>query len=130
MKLLSFLKLIGINMSSDRRKSCSDHDLEQAWAKLKDLNHFEHEDTILFLEFNPDPRSVPHLREAIELKPKLEYLDYDDYGAYYKKCLWALQEIGTPEAIEIIRESANSNIPELAEQARHRLKRIAESKSS
>ena len=89
MKLLSFLKLISINMSSDRRKSCSDHDLEQAWAKLEDTNHFEHEDTILFLEFNPDPGSVPHLREAIELKPKLEYLDYDDYGAYYKKCLWA-----------------------------------------
>jgi hypothetical protein len=57
---------------------------------------------ILFLEFNPDPRSVMHIRDAISLKPKLEYLTYEDFGSYYKKCLCALRKIGTPEALQVI----------------------------
>lgn len=86
--------------------------------------HREHEDMIRALQDEQDPRSVPILREAIRLKPRLEYLDYDDYGAYYKKCLWALQSIGTPEAVDLIRECAESEIPELKEQARYRLGRM------
>ncbi len=104
----------------------NEEELRAKWVKLRDLSHFEHEDIILFLEFNPDTRSVPHLREAIELKPKLKYLNFDDYGAYYKKCLWALQKIGTPDALQVIRECAGSEIPELKDQALYRLKRIEE----
>lgn len=104
----------------------TEEELEAKWLRLKDPTHFEHEDIILFLEFNPDPRSVPHLREAIGLKPMLEYLDYDDYGAYYKKCLWALQKIGTHDALQLIKECAESDIPELREQALYRLRRIEE----
>ena len=103
----------------------SDREFENKWNRLKDPSHFEHEDIILFLEFNPDPRSVPHIREAIDLKPKLEYLAYDDYGAYYKKCLWALQKIGTSEALQVIKDSTASPIPELRVHAEYRLRRIA-----
>lgn len=101
-------------------------ELKAKWLRLKDPTHFEHEDIILFLEFNPDPRSVPHLREAIRLKPELEYLEYDDYGGYYKKCLWALQKIGTSDSLQVIQECSASEIPELKDQALYRLKRVKE----
>ena len=105
--------------------SANEKEMQEKWALLKDAKHTEHEDIILFLEFNPDPRSVPHLRDAIDLKPKLQYLDYDDYGAYYKKCLWALQKIGTPEALRIIKDCATSDVPELRAQALYRLAKIS-----
>ncbi len=59
------------------------------------------------------------------LKPALAYLDYDDYGSYYKKCLWALQAIGTPDAIAVIAECARADDPALRRQAEYRLARIA-----
>jgi len=99
---------------------------QQKWKKLLDPSHMEHEEIIWFLQTNPNPLSVPYLRKAIELKPSLEYLDYDDYGAYYKRCLWALSAINTEESIVLIRECAESDIPELKDQAIHRLKRISE----
>ena len=71
-----------------------------------------------------DPSSVPILKKAILLKPRLEYLEYDDYGSYYKKCLWALQDIGTDEAILVIRDFANSEDSALKEHAEYRLSKI------
>jgi hypothetical protein len=109
---------------SSENQSAADEELEQTWIKLNDPSHFEHEDIIHFLEFNPDPRSVPRIRDAINLKPQLKYLDYDDYGAYYKKCLWALQKIGTPEAVQLIKDCAESEITALRDQARYRLEKI------
>lgn len=88
--------------------------------------HRDHERIVRLLQNNPDGASVPHLRRAIALKPSLAHLDYDDYGAFYKKCLWALQEIATPEALAAIEESARSSIEPLRQAAQHRLQRIAE----
>lgn len=45
--------------------------------------HTQHEDMIGLLQGWRSPSSISALIRAIELKPKLEYLDYDDYGAYY-----------------------------------------------
>jgi hypothetical protein len=73
----------------------------------------------------PDPRFIPFACGAVQLKPTPAYLDYVDYGAFYKKCLWVLQAIGTPEAIGAIANFAESSIPELKEQAIYRLSRIA-----
>ena len=112
------------NEFSKKQPSVSDQEFVEKWKRLKDPTRFEHESIILFLEFNPDPRSVPHIRDAIKLKPNLKYLDYDDYGAYYKKCLWALQKFCTPDALHLIEECANSVIPELKQEALYRLKRI------
>jgi HEAT repeat protein len=95
--------------------------IEENWELLKDTTHYDHEAILRFLQDHPDGRSVPHIKEAILLKPRLGYLDYDDYGSYYKKCLWALQEIGTPEAVRLIRECAKSDIPELRDEAIYRL---------
>ncbi|MFT3744602.1 MAG: hypothetical protein QM785_09910 [Pyrinomonadaceae bacterium] len=99
----------------------SEEFLNEKWRKLLELDHFEHEDIIRVLQDNPDPRSVKILAKAIQLKPKLDYLEYDDYGAYYKKCLWALVSIGTAEAFDFIRRCSMSEIPELREQALYRL---------
>ena len=71
-----------------------------------------------------DPYAIPFLRQAILLKPRLEYLSYDDYGAYYKKCFWALSAIGTPEALGVIEDFARSPHSVVREQAAYRLTRI------
>jgi hypothetical protein len=86
--------------------------------------HTRHEDMVSMLQYHRNPSSVRVLREVISLKPHLEYLDYDDYGAFYKKCLWALQAIGTEDALAVIKDCAESEDAALREQAAYRLKRI------
>jgi hypothetical protein len=71
-----------------------------AWCeRLVRQDHFDHEQIIRALQDAADPYSIPFLREAVRLKPRLSYLDYDDYGSYYKKCFWALRAIGTPRPL-------------------------------
>lgn len=88
--------------------------------------HSRHEDMIRILQDAADPRSVEVLRQALQLKPKLGYLDFDDYGSYYKKCLWALQSIGDEDATDVIRACAESQDDALRSQALYRLKRQQE----
>jgi hypothetical protein len=86
--------------------------------------HTRHEDIIRALQDAADARSIPSLRQAVLLKPKLEYLAYDDYGSYYKKCFWALRAVGTPEALAVIREFTVSEDSAAREQAVYRLSKI------
>jgi HEAT repeat protein len=86
--------------------------------------HTRHEDIILALQHAAAPYSIPYLKEAVLLKPRLEYLAYDDYGAYSKKCFWALRAIGTPEAIAVIREFTSSEDLVAREQALYRLSKL------
>lgn len=86
--------------------------------------HTRHEDIIGLLQKAADARSIPAVRQAVLLKPRLEYLNHDDYGSYYKKCFWALKAIGTPEAVAVIREFAKSEVPAAREQAIYRLSKI------
>jgi len=95
-----------------------------ACTRLLMEDHHDHEDLIRFLQRAEDPYAVPFLRQAVLFKPRLSYLDYDDYGSYYKKCLWALCAIGTTEAITVIREFAASEDGVLREQASYRLAKI------
>ena len=101
--------------------------ITDACARLLHEDHYDHEELIRFLQDAGDPYAISFLRQAILLKPRLSYLDYDDYGFYYKKCLWALQSIGTVEAIAVIREFAASMDDALREQARYRLAKIENS---
>jgi hypothetical protein len=84
-------------------------------------NHHSHEEIISNIQISKNPYCIPFLKSAVKLKPHLTYLEYDDYGSYYKKCLWALFAIGTEECKIIIREYSNSLIPELKEEAIYRL---------
>ncbi len=100
--------------------------LEGLRHRLLDTNHDEHEEIVQRLQHYAQPESVEYLRRAIELKPSLSHLDWDDYGSFYKKVLWALQDIGTRESPTVIEQCAASEDEALREQAAYRLKRIAE----
>ncbi|WP_243374137.1 hypothetical protein [Geotalea sp. SG265] len=91
--------------------------------------HESHENMISILQDRKHPSSVEFIRRAALLKPELQYLEYDDYGAYYKKCMWALQAIGTEEAIEAIKSFASAEDPILAREARYRLENFKQSSS-
>ena len=93
-------------------------------------DHYDHEDIIRFLQDAADPYAIPFLKQAVFLKPQLTYLEYDDYGAYYKKIFWALQSIGTMEAIETIREYTFSKDSVIEEQATYRLAKISKENGS
>lgn len=86
--------------------------------------HNCHEYMIRYLQEHPSEASVAALGKAIALKPSLDYLDYDDYGAYYKRCMWALAVNPSPDAIEVIKECARSNDDALREQAVYRLRKL------
>ena len=86
--------------------------------------HRSHEDIIRYLQKHPTPSSIDVLRAAITLKPRLKYLDYDDYGSYYKKCLWALAVNPNPTAIEVIREFSTHHDKSLQKEAQYRLAKI------
>lgn len=92
--------------------------------RLLQTDHQDHEEIIGALQEAAEPNSVAFLRQAVLLKPLLEYLEYDDYGAYYKKCFWALRAIGTPEAIALIKAFAQSTDEVIKEQALYRLHKI------
>lgn len=90
---------------------------------LVELWHTSHGEMVRLLQGWRDPASVAPLQEVIHLKARLGYLDYDDYGAFYKKCLWALAAIGTPEAVCAIEQCVASDDSVLREQAVYRLNR-------
>ena len=92
--------------------------------KLLRIDHSEHEEIIRFLQDAADPFAIPFIKQAILLKPQLDYLAYDDYGSYYKKCFWALKAIGSKNAIELIKEFTESVDPIIKEQAHYRLSKI------
>jgi hypothetical protein len=93
-------------------------------ARLVQEDHLDHEEILRDLQDAATPYSIPFLRQAVLLKPRLEYLAYDDYGSYYKKCFWALRAIGTSEAIAVIREFTTSGDAAAREQALYRLSKI------
>lgn len=101
-------------------------DISAERERLLDASHEDHESIVRYLQQHSENESVPYLRKAIQLKPALKYMDYDDYGSFYKKCLWALQDIATPDALAVIAECAKSDDPALREQAQYRLQKIAD----
>jgi hypothetical protein len=86
--------------------------------------HNRHEDIIRILQDAADARAVPFLRQAALLKPSLDYLNYDDYGGYYRKCFWALAAIGTLDAIAVLQDFTTSEDPSISEQACCRLSEL------
>ena len=96
---------------------------------LLKIDHHDHEDLIRSIQLSEDAYAVPYLEKAVLLKPSLTYLDYDDYGAYYKKCFWALKAIGTTEAIKVIEAFSKSTDSVINEQALYRLNKIRSNRS-
>ena len=104
--------------------STNDHDVVDKCELLLRADHEDHEDCIRSLQLSKDPYAIPFIEKAVLLKPSLKYLDYDDYGSYYKKCFWALKDIGTPDAIAVIEKFAQSSDEVIKDQAEYRLSKI------
>jgi HEAT repeat protein len=82
--------------------------------------HTGHEDMAASLQDLADPRAVPALRRAAELD--LPYRDYDDdVRSLARKCMWALTDIGTAEAVGALAELARSPHPVVRKLAEHHL---------
>jgi hypothetical protein len=92
--------------------------------------HISHEDIISLIEFKKLPKSVPFIEAAIKLKSKLIYLEYDDYGSYYRKCFWALYMINTLDADHLIEKYTKDNDNIIAEAAKERLMDIINRKKT
>ena len=103
--------------------------LSRSWAQvLCDLLesdwHHSHETIALALQDIRQPSTVACLHRAAERR--YAYLDYDDSAALARKCIWALHDIGTPDAIEALKSLAERSSEPRACYARKRLKQIAQ----
>ena len=78
--------------------------------------HARHEDVARLLQELADPASVPALRRGAELD--LPYA-VDDGRALSRRCLWALSDIRTPEAVVALDERALSSRATVRDLALH-----------
>jgi len=89
--------------------------LEENW-------HIKHEDIALILQEAKDARAIEALYNTAQ--KKLDYLDYDDTCQLSRKCIWALWQIGTEEAVEKIKLLAESNDKVIGNYAIKQLNRV------
>jgi HEAT repeat protein len=71
--------------------------------RREDLNN---EDIVDALGEGQDPAAVPVLRRTVRWVP-----DSDEFGQLSRKVVWALARIGTPEALDAIREEVTPDLP-------------------
>ena len=84
--------------------------------------HFKHEDIVSTLDYLGDNRSVEALYAAA--LAKFDYLNFDEAYALAVKAIYALRNIGSPEAIEKLKILSESNNEVIAHNATKRLKEI------
>lgn len=92
--------------------------------------HTRYEEIIHELQARKDPASIPVIRNAIQ--QKYDYLESYGTGTpqFISQCGHALVSIGTPEAIETIRDLAeNSEDPLIKTAMRYRMDQIMENRS-
>ncbi|UIR56451.1 HEAT repeat domain-containing protein [Sphingobacterium sp. SRCM116780] len=83
----------------------ADRDYTNILLQLLDEKwHISEEDIVSVLELIKDPKSIDKLYEIAVNVP-----DYDDMRALAKKCMWALSDINTPEAIQKLELLSNSD---------------------
>lgn len=80
-----------------------------------DVNNEDLVDTLAEIA---DPASVDCLRDAVHWDPP-----WDEFGQLARKAVWALAAIGTPEALEVMREAAADERDKPREAAQHELRR-------
>lgn len=95
---------------------------------VKELNellleswHYRHEDIASLLQDAKSPTSIDALNKAV--MTKFDYLDFDDNYALAVKCIWALGEIGTPEAMDKLTKLSKSDNKIIRDNAINQLKR-------
>jgi len=86
--------------------------------------HEGHEELANTLQNLRDPRSVDCLFDCAQRR--LPYLDYDDSSALARRCVWALHDIGTQEAVAKLEALANDPRREVSEEVVARLQSVQE----
>jgi HEAT repeat protein len=81
--------------------------------QLDDVNN---EDIVDVLGIIADPAAVECLGEAMWRQPP-----WDEYRNLAVKAVWALAKIGTPEALDVLRDAASTGPAEVREAAAHKL---------
>lgn len=87
-------------------------------------NHRKHQQIAKGLQDSPSPTTVPYIRKALE--SNFDYLEYtcSESNAIAKWFSWLLYSIGTPEAIELMKEYSNSNDEGIRNEMLYRLKKV------
>lgn len=85
--------------------------------------HCQHENIASSLQDIRAPSSVESLYRAASVQHA--YLSYDDSSPFAHKCVWALFDIGTPEAIEKLHLLSRSDREDIRDYARKRLDHLA-----
>lgn len=99
--------------------------LEQLHRLVTDPGHRSHQRVIRELQRRRDPSSAPVLRAALtEGFDRYAYTCSED-GVIAKWFGWALAEIGTPQAIEVLNTFARSENPEISTQMKYRLAKLS-----
>jgi hypothetical protein len=81
--------------------------------------HQKHEDIVHAIQRLRCPDAVAALERTTF--SAYEYRDYDDYGMLASQCIWALADIGSPDAHAAITRLANCGNPLIANSALERL---------
>ena len=75
--------------------------------------HEEHEDLVSSLQDLKDERSIDAIKIALNMDfPYLRRWSNED--AFHRKCTWALADIGTEKAREVLKQLSNSDDSELS----------------
>lgn len=83
--------------------------------------HRQHENIALLLEDIHDPKSVKYLAAAFDLHP--DYLAWDEFKSFERKCIWALGRICNEESITVLRELSSREAP-ISDYAQKQLDRL------
>jgi hypothetical protein len=81
--------------------------------------HYQHEDIASWLQGLRVPATADALAKAALIKH--DYMDADDSHPFARKCIWALADIGTPEARAHLESLARADDTEIAAYAQRRL---------
>jgi hypothetical protein len=81
--------------------------------------HYQHEDIASTLQDLRVPATADALAQAALVKH--DYMDADDSHPFARKCIWALADIGTPEARAHLERLTRADDTEIAGYARRRL---------
>jgi HEAT repeat protein len=113
--------LVYLIYDSDQKVAC--RELLQELLLLR--FHRSHQRVVFTLQALRDPRSVPILRQALAM-PFDHLADYPCESEVIAK--WfshALADIGTPEAIQVLREFAQSPDPGIRAEMQYRLTKLS-----
>lgn len=84
--------------------------------------HQSHEDIAFLLQKLKSPSSAKWLFQAATMN--FDYLEYDEFFALARKCMWALAAINTPESRKMIQELATVDNEVICEHAEEQLEKL------